>query len=105
MKFIVIFALIAAVAAAPVDDSANAQILKYENDNIGIDGYNFAYETSDGVARQESAVVNNLGSENEAIAVRGSYSWTAPDGQVYTVTYIADENGFQPQGAHLPVAP
>ena len=54
MKFLIVFALIAATAfAAPPkqqqrlsrasnDDSANAQILKYENDNIGIDGYNFA---------------------------------------------------------------
>ena len=56
------------------------------------------------MSRQEEAQLKNAGSENEAISVRGSYSWTAPDGQVYTVNYIADENGFQPEGAHLPVA-
>lgn len=54
MKFMIIFALVVATAlAAPPkqtprqsrassDDSANAQIIKYENDNIGLDGYNFA---------------------------------------------------------------
>lgn len=54
MKFLIVFTLIVATAlAAPPkqasrklrqsnDDSSNAQILKYENDNIGIDGYNFA---------------------------------------------------------------
>ena len=53
MKFLIVFTLIvaAALAAPPKpaqrklrqsDDSSNAQILKYENDNIGIDGYNFA---------------------------------------------------------------
>lgn len=106
MKFIVILALaVTACLAAPLDDSANAQILKYENENIGIDGYKFAYETSDGTSHQEEAELKNAGSENEAMSVRGSYSWTAPDGQVYTVTYIADENGFQPQGDHLPKAP
>lgn len=53
MKFMIVFALVIATAlAAPPkqsprqsrasDDSANAQIIKYENDNIGLDGYNFA---------------------------------------------------------------
>lgn len=47
MKFLVVFAAVLALSAAlpqrQVDDSKNAQILRYENDNIGIDGYNFAY--------------------------------------------------------------
>lgn len=63
-----------------------------------------SYETSDGVSRQEQAELKNAGSENEAIAVRGSISWIAPDGQTYTLNYIADENGFQPEGEHLPKA-
>ena len=32
----------AAALAAPVDDAKSAQILKYESDNIGVDGYKFA---------------------------------------------------------------
>lgn len=106
MKYIVIFALtVVACLAAPLDDSSNAQILKYENDNIGIDGYKFAYETSDGVSRSEEAELKNAGSENEAMSVRGSITWTSPEGLTFTLNYIADENGFQPQGDHLPVAP
>lgn len=66
--------------------------------------YFYSYETSDGVSRQESAVLKNQGSENEALSVRGTVSWTADDGQVYTLNYVADENGFQPSGTHLPVA-
>lgn len=44
MKFtlIVFAATIVAVIAKPLDESKDAQILKYENDNIGIDGYRFA---------------------------------------------------------------
>lgn len=106
MRFIVVFAaIVAASLAAPVDDSSNAQILRYENENIGIDGYKFAYETSDGVSRQEEAELKNAGSENEAMSVRGSVTWTSPEGQVFTLNYIADENGYQAQGDHLPVAP
>jgi len=29
--------------AAPLDDSKDAQILRYENENIGVDGYKFAW--------------------------------------------------------------
>lgn len=43
MKFIIAFAALIAVAlSAPLDDSKTAQILRYENDNIGLGGYNFA---------------------------------------------------------------
>lgn len=40
-QLIVIAALIAVCLAAPLDDSKNAQITKYESDNIGIGGYKF----------------------------------------------------------------
>lgn len=63
-----------------------------------------SFETSDGISRQEEAELKNAGTENEAISVRGSYSWVAPDGQTYTINFIADENGYQPEGAHLPKA-
>lgn len=55
-----------------------------------------SFEQSDGTKRDEQGELINAGSENESIAVRGSYSWVGPDNVVYTVTYIADENGFQP---------
>lgn len=44
MKFTIAFvaALIVAVVAKPLDDSKTATILRYENDNIGVDGYKFA---------------------------------------------------------------
>lgn len=64
----------------------------------------FRFETSDGTARQEQAELKNIGTENEALVVRGTISWIADDGQQYTLNYIADENGFQPSGAHLPRA-
>ncbi|KAL7049061.1 hypothetical protein ACKWTF_003577 [Chironomus riparius] len=102
MKFLVVLSfLVAAALAAPAGD---VEILKSDFENLGLDSYNFAYEQSDGQKREESAVVNNFGSENESIAIRGSFSFVGDDGQTYTVTYIADENGFQPSAAHIPTA-
>ncbi|NEU36398.1 chitin-binding domain-containing protein, partial [bacterium LRH843] len=36
--------------------------------------------------------------------VHGSYSYTAPDGTPITVNWVADENGFRAEGAHIPQA-
>lgn len=85
------------MALARPQDSKTATILKYENENIGVDGYKFAYETSDGISREEEGQLQNAGSENEAIVVRGSYSYKDPSGKEITVNFVADENGFRPQ--------
>lgn len=60
------------------------------------------YEQSDGVSRSEEAVLKNVGTEQESIEVRGSVTWTAPDGQVFTLNFVSDENGYRPEGAHIP---
>ncbi|XP_023172403.1 larval cuticle protein 65Ag1 [Drosophila hydei] len=101
---IVFAAILAVVLAAPLDNSQQAQIVRLQSD-VQPGGYKFGWETSDGQKHDEEGTLNNAGSENESIAVRGSYSFTADDGQVYTVNYVADENGFQPEGAHLPNVP
>lgn len=54
---------------------------------------------------QEEGQLKNIGSKDEVIVVKGSYSFVADDGQSYAVTYIAYENGFQSQGSHLHVVP
>ncbi|KAH0813485.1 hypothetical protein GEV33_009305 [Tenebrio molitor] len=59
--------------------------------------YNFAYETGDGIQAQEEGYLKNAGSQDEAQAAQGSFSYTSPDGQQISVSYTADENGFQPQ--------
>ncbi|XP_072939611.1 flexible cuticle protein 12-like [Epargyreus clarus] len=103
MKSFIVFAVCVAVAiAAPASPDADAQILRYDNDNIGVDGFNYAVETSNGIAASEQGQLVNPGTDNEAVVVRGEYSYTGPDGVLYRVTYIADEKGFQPQGAHIP---
>ncbi len=43
--------------------------------------------------------------ENSGTVSKGSYSYTAPDGAKISVNWVADENGFQPTGKHLPTPP
>ncbi|XP_037044860.1 flexible cuticle protein 12-like [Bradysia coprophila] len=103
MKMIIIFAaLIAAVLAAPVDESNVAQVLRYENDNVGLEGFKYGFETSDGITRDEQGELENVGTEDEAIQVRGQFSYPGPDGVLYTVTYTAGKQGFVPSGDHIP---
>ncbi|XP_039759611.1 hornerin-like [Pararge aegeria] len=73
----------------------NAEILKYVNENNG-ESYLYSYETSNGISVEESGVATN------GVKAQGGFSYTGDDGQSYSLTYTADENGFQPQGEHLP---
>lgn len=43
--------------------------------------------------------------EDVGTVARGRYSYTAPDGRLITVNWLADENGFQAVGNHLPTPP
>ncbi|RZC34611.1 endocuticle structural glycoprotein SgAbd-5, partial [Asbolus verrucosus] len=82
---VIIFFAVVAVALAAPQQGRDAQILRYENENIGIDGYKFLYETSDPISRSENGELINAGSENEAIAVKGEYSYVGPDGKTHSV--------------------
>ncbi|XP_021942044.1 pupal cuticle protein 36-like, partial [Zootermopsis nevadensis] len=66
-----------------------------------------SYETGDGTRAQEQGYLKNAGAgpDAEAQTVQGSYSYTGPDGITISLTYTADENGFVPQGEHLPTPP
>ncbi|KAL5293256.1 hypothetical protein ACFFRR_011802 [Megaselia abdita] len=102
MKFVIVLACLAAVAfAAPVEE---VQILRLDSEVLP-ESFSYALETSDGNKQEAQGHLENVGTEEEAISVRGSFSFVADDGQTYTINYIADKNGYQPQGAHLPVAP
>lgn len=96
MKFAIAFAiLIVAVSSAPQHKAKvstdDVSVLSRSSSNDG-SVYKFAFEQSDGQKRDEAGEVKLIGKEM-GIVMRGSYSFVADDGQTYTVTYIADENG------------
>ncbi|XP_055856256.1 pupal cuticle protein 20-like [Episyrphus balteatus] len=80
-------------------------ILRSENVNNGDGSYNFAFETANGIRRQEDGHLRNPNSAHPEQVVKGSYSYTGDDGKLYTVHYTADSGGFQVQGDHLPTPP
>ncbi|XP_049865993.1 endocuticle structural glycoprotein SgAbd-5-like isoform X2 [Pectinophora gossypiella] len=92
---LVIFALVVATAAAADSDKPEVETLT-EKSFVREDGYDFVYKTSDGVSRQEEGQLITVG-DQQGIGIKGSYSYVAPDGQEYQVTFTADDKGFKPQ--------
>ncbi|KOB71887.1 putative cuticle protein [Operophtera brumata] len=76
----------------------NSNILTLSND-VNSDSYSYGFETDNGIAVGENGVAVN------GVQAEGGYSYQGDDGQVYKVTYTADEGGYRPQGAHLPTPP
>ena len=103
MKFAIVFACLI-VAASAATARLTREDIKLISRNFVNDGnsYKFGFEQDDGQKREEAGEIKIIDKE-PGIVMRGSFSFVADDGQTYSVTYVADENGFQPSGAHLPV--
>lgn len=83
------------LAQNPRDTQAQVRSL---SSNVNQDGsYNYQFDTTNGIAQQESGVGGQYAS--------GQYAYYSPEGELIQLTYVADANGFQPQGAHLPTPP
>ncbi|XP_055598869.1 pupal cuticle protein-like [Uranotaenia lowii] len=66
--------------------------------NINPDGsYAYRYRLSDGTEAQEQG--------QGGVVATGGYRYYSPEGELIEVSYTADENGFQPQGDHIPQPP
>ncbi|XP_046642346.1 larval cuticle protein LCP-22-like [Daphnia pulicaria] len=89
-----------------------------QSDERNLDGSSqWSYAQSDYTTREESQVQKKLqgvaydsygkatyedvmGNTN-----KGSSYWVSPEGEKFTLTWVADEQGFKPKGDHLPFAP
>lgn len=84
----------------PRSPLADVPIVRLDTENPGDGTYRYAYETGNDIAAQEEG--SALSGWNKA---QGSYRFVSPEGQNFEITYTADENGYNPQGAHLPTPP
>ncbi|XP_050700771.1 cuticle protein AMP1A-like [Eriocheir sinensis] len=102
MKLIIFAAALVLAAAAPTPDEKKVvPILRDERIQEDDGRYNFDVETGNGILLSQAGSPVAEG----AIAAAGQYSYTAPDGTRVELKFVADENGFQPESALLPVAP
>jgi len=67
--------------------------------------YNYNYNTDTSIQAKEQNYLNNLSTNQETLKARASYSYIDNGGNTFQVSYIANEDGFQPEGAHLPTVP
>ncbi|XP_043242046.1 larval cuticle protein 65Ag1-like [Amphibalanus amphitrite] len=116
MQMFVAFLLVAAASAAPQFQpqftspvqpfQPEVRILsqKFEQDQIG--NYEYGYQQDNGQQVQEVGRVQpGPQPDTGSLEQQGSYEFIGDDGNTYRVDYLANEGGFQPQAAHLPVAP
>ncbi|XP_045136066.1 cuticle protein CP14.6-like [Portunus trituberculatus] len=103
MKLVILAAALALVAAAPAPDQDRdvVPIVKYDRIQEDDGRYSVDVETGNGIRWSQSGSPVSEG----AIATAGQYSYTAPDGTLVEMKFVADENGFQPESPFLPVAP
>ncbi|XP_068143240.1 pupal cuticle protein Edg-78E [Drosophila tropicalis] len=97
-KLSIITLLVGVVALVHADNiNKDASILSSKNTEPDADGnFQYAFETSNGIQTQEAGNANG---------VTGAFTFISPEGNQVSLTYTADENGFQPSGSHLPTPP
>ncbi|XP_019550516.3 endocuticle structural glycoprotein SgAbd-2 [Aedes albopictus] len=104
MKLIVCVLAVSLVCAVWADSDQEATVLRHDAE-VNVDGsYQFAYETSNGILHEEQGQLKTVG-EDQAVVAEGRFAYTDAEGNKFSVQYVADENGFQPQGDHLPTPP
>ncbi|XP_062542082.1 uncharacterized protein LOC134210072 [Armigeres subalbatus] len=90
------------------DESSDASKIGVKEDTreLNEDGsYYYKIVNDNNIEFSESGRVENVGTDDEAMRATGYYEYIGDDGVLYRVDYVADENGFQPTGSHLPTPP
>merc|ERR1712071_577491 len=104
--FFAVFLAVAAAAPAPRENQPILILKQSQNHDTEKQEYSFSYEAENGISVSESGVQNQIGDkpEESGTVSQGTYSYPE-DSVTYTITWVADENGFQATGDHLPTPP
>jgi len=85
-----------AVAAADYQKREHIPITKDDRSQNAYGESSFDFGTGNGIYRSEQ------GSQNDGQNFQGKWSYTSPEGVPISLTFVADQGGYQPQGDHLP---
>ncbi|XP_076055361.1 cuticle protein AMP4-like [Oratosquilla oratoria] len=99
MKFVLFAALLAVAIADELHEHVPIVSETRQEFANGVSGSSF--EAANGIKFQQKVVAGDVGQSN----AEGSYSYPDEFGNLVEVRYIANENGFQVEGTHLPVQP
>ncbi|KAB7504773.1 Cuticle protein, partial [Armadillidium nasatum] len=96
-----LFLIVTTAFAAP-NSERDAKVLR--DDRVHSEGgaYSFDIETDNGIKISEGGQPEG---EAQAIHSAGEISYPLDNGDIFTLKYVANENGYQPESPYLPVAP
>ncbi|XP_063598376.1 cuticle protein AMP4-like [Penaeus indicus] len=92
MKLILVACLLAVAAAVPRPQK-DATLLSENSENQGDGNFAYSYSIDNGISVDAVGSPGDAGQSN----IRGSYTVPLADGGFAVITYIANENGFQPE--------
>ncbi|CAL4106785.1 unnamed protein product, partial [Meganyctiphanes norvegica] len=100
MKVFILACLVAVATCRPQEEIPVAIIRQTDT---GVEGAVFAneFEADNGINQAQAGAEGSAGQSN----LSGSFSVPLEEGGFGTLTYVADENGYQPSFELLPVAP
>lgn len=99
------FALFAVAAAAPQPEQPEPVPILKQSQDIQPDGsFQWDFESADGTKQAQEGAPKPV-TNGTAEVVIGSATWVDPEGGSHSLKYVADENGYQPQGNDVPAIP
>ncbi|XP_058976596.1 endocuticle structural glycoprotein SgAbd-3-like [Musca domestica] len=92
-------ALVGIATAKDVEVISNEAIVEHDGK------YHYHYELGDGSKATQDGILKHVDDSHEGEAIQGRFAFVSDDGEEYSISYTADENGYRPVGAHLPTPP